>query len=204
MSRMHSFLVKTKGWLLSSGTISDIEARADYSTYTNNGRFAWAERTKIELTGIAAKREVCFPMGWSIQEIVPPEGYAYGTFNLDYNAGPPPTVPNGLPFYCEIHDIWSSVEIDDGDLRFLVGRNNNEQYGPAMEGNAQVTAQAPYLDWEQVIAARSRVWGPSSAPIQYNEKGVPFTISTDVRQQFCPLMHDNTWGSGNPIATLDL
>lgn len=204
MSKQHSFLVKTKGWLLSSGTIADVQARSDYSTYTNNGRFAWAERNKIELTGIAAKREVIFPMGWSIQEIVPPEGYAYGTFNLDYAEGPPPTVPNGLPFYCEIHDIWSSVELEDNELALVMGRINNEQYGPAMQGNAQVTGQAPYLDWEQVIAARSRVWGPSSAPIQYNEKGVPFTISTDVRQQFCPLMHDNTWGSGEPIATLDL
>jgi len=204
MSRSHSFLVKTKGWLLTAGTITDVVDRADYSTYTLNGRFAWAERTKIELTGIAAKREVVFPMGWNVQEIVPPEGYAYGTFALDYDEGPPPTPPNGLPFYCEIHDIWSTVELSNFDLSKIVGKNNNEQWGPAMEGNAQITLQGPYMDWEQVIAARSRVWGPSAIPLQYNEKGVPLTISPYVRQQFPVLMHDNTWGSGEPIASLDL
>jgi len=203
MSRSHSFLVKTKGWLLTAGTIPDVIARADYSTYTNNGRFAWAERTKIELTGIAANREVVFPMGWNVQELVPPEGYAYGTYNLDFAAGPPATIPNGLPFYCEIHDIWSTVPLSDADLGLIVGATNNEQYGPAMEGNAQITLQAPYMDFEQVIAARSRVWGPSAAPLDYSTRGEPPIISSDVRQQFCPLMHDCTWGSGEPIANLD-
>jgi len=204
MSRSHSFLVKTKGWLLTIGTANDIRLRADWYAYTLNGRFAWAERTKIELTGIAANREVVFPMAWSIQEIVPPEGYAYGTYNIDYVEGPPPTVPNGLPFYCEIHDIWSSVELDDAQLGLVAGEFNNEQYGPSMEGNAQVTSQMPFLDWEMVVAARSRVWGPSAIPFDYNQKGVIPTISPYVRQQFCPLMHDNTWGSGEPIASLDL
>jgi len=204
MSRSHSFLVKTKGWLVTAGTIPDVVARADHSFYTLNGRFAWAERTKIELTGIAANREVVFPMAWSIQEIVPPEGYAYGTFGIAYVEGPPPTVPNGLPFYCEIHDIWSSVELTDKEIQLVAGRYNNEQYGPAMEGNAQVTSQMPYLDWEMVVAARSRVWGPSSIPFDYNQKGTIPTLSPAVRQQFCPLMHDNTWGSGEPIGTLDI
>ena len=75
MPKQHSFLVKTKGWLLSHGTLADIEARADYTTYTNNGRYAWAERNKIELTGLAIEDEVAFPMGWSVQETHPPKGY---------------------------------------------------------------------------------------------------------------------------------
>jgi len=210
MPKQHSFLVKTKGWLLTAGTIADVVARADYSTYTLNGRFAWAERNKIELTGLAIEDEVAFPMGWSVQETHPPEGFCYGLFALDYaenTGGGRPTIPNGLPWYCEIHDIWSTVELTNAQLDLFAGRANNEQYGPAMMGNAQITAQAMYLDFEQVIAARSRVWGPSAAPFNYPPYGAPPTVPTlnpNVRQQFDPLMHDNIWGSGEPIASLDL
>lgn len=204
MPKQHSFLVKTKGWLLTAGTIADVVARADYSVYTNNGRFAWAERNKIELTGLAIEDEVAFPMGWSVQETHPPEGYCYGLFHLDFVEGPPPTIPNGLPWYCEIHDIWSTVALTNEQLDLFAGRANNEQYGPAFMGNAQIGAQAMYLDFEQVVAARSRVWGPSAAPLNYEAKGNIPTLNPAVRQQFDPLMHDNIWGSGEPIASLDL
>ena len=210
MPKQHSFLVKTKGWLLSHGTLADIEARADYTTYTNNGRYAWAERNKIELTGLAIEDEVAFPMGWSVQETHPPKGYCYGLFHLDYvedTGGGRPIRPNGLPWYCEIHDIWSTVELTDVQLGNLAGRTSNEQYGPSFMGCAQVTSQAMYLDFEQVVAARSRVWGPSAAPLDYSnmtEATVVPNLNPAVRQQFDPLMHDNTWGSGEPIASLDL
>jgi len=211
MGKQHSLLVKTKGWLLTSGTIADVDARADWSSYTNNGRYAWAERNKIELTGIAAEDKVAFPMGWSVQETQTPEGYCYGLFNLDYSPtggpGGTATVPNGLPWYCEIHDVWSTVEITDDQLDLFAGVTNNEQYGPSFMGNAQVTGQGMYLDFEQVIAGRSRIWGPSAAPLDYIKDParsfIPI-ISGDVRQQFDPLMHDNIWGSGEPIASLDL
>jgi len=204
MSKQHSFLVKTKGWLLTAGTIANVEARADWSDYTNNGRYAWAERNKIELTGLAVEGEVAFPMGWSVQETNPPEGYCYGLYHLDYVEGPPASIPNGLPWYCEIHDIWSTVALTDDQLELFAGVTNNEQYGPSFMGNAQIPAQGMYLDFEQVIAGRSRVWGPSAAPLNYDSRGSPPTISGNVRQQFDPLMHDNIWGSGEPIASLDL
>ena len=213
MSQQHSLLVKTKGWLLTAGTIADVEARADWHHYTNNGRYAWAERNKIELTGIAVEDKVAFPMGWSVQETHPPEGYCYGLFHLDFQeeaGGGRPTVPNGLPWYCEIHDIWSTVEISDYELGLFSGQGNNEQYGPAFMGNAQIPSQAMYKDFEQIIAARSRVWGPAAAPLGScggqngnAPSGMP-QIAPEVRQQFDPLMHDNIWGSGEPIASLDL
>jgi len=211
MTETHSLLVKTKGWLLSHGTIADVEARADWTHYTTNGRFAWAERNKIELTGLAVEDKVAFPMGWSVQETNPPSGFCYGLYSLDYQetggTGGRPTTPNGLPWYCEIHDIWSTVALTDDQLRLLAGVNSNEQYGPAFMGNAQVPGQAMYLDFEQVIAARSRVWGPSAAPINYPPYGAAIvapTVNANVRKQFDPLMHDNVWGSGEPIASLDL
>jgi len=211
MSEQHSLLVKTKGWLLTAGTIADVVARADYSSYTNNGRFAWAERNKIELTGIAVQDKVTFPMGWSVQETQTPEGYCYGLYSIDYSAsggpGGTPTVPNGLPWYCEIHDVWSTVALTDAQLDLFAGVTNNEQYGPSFMGNAQVTAQGMYMDFEQVIAARSRIWGPSAAPLDYIKdpaRSFAPIISAEVRQQFDPLMHDNIWGSGEPIASLDL
>jgi len=204
MPKMHSFVVKTKGWLLTSGTIADVAARADWSDYTNNGRYAWAERNKIELTGLAIEDEVAFPMGWSVQETNPPEGYCYGLFHLNYAEGPPATVPNGLPWYCEIHDVWSTVALTDAQLELFAGVTDNEQYGPAFMGNAQVPVQGMYLDFEQVVAARSRVWGPSASPLNYDSRGSAPSLNAAVRQQFDPLMHDNVWGSGEPIASLDL
>ena len=204
MPKTQSLLVKTKGWLLSAGTIEAVEARADYSTYTQNGRFAWAERNKIELTGLAIENEVAFPMGWSVQETHPPAGYCYGLYHLDYVEGPPATIPNGLPWYCEIHDIWSSVELTDINLGDFMGRISNEQFGPSFMGNANVPSQAMYLDFEQVVAARSRLWGPAAAPLDYDARGKVPSINANVRKQFDPIMHDNIWGSGEPIASLDL
>lgn len=211
MGRQHSFLVKTKGWLLTAGTIAALDERADWSDYTLNGRYAWAERNKIELTGLAVEDEVAFPLGWSVQETNPPEGFCYGLYHLDYQedaGGGRPTMPNGLPWYCEIHDVWSTVELSDDDLGLFAGVINNEQYGPSFMGNANVTTQDMYKDFEQIIAARSRVWGPSAAPFDYNLELGPATkvpqLNAAVRQQFDPIMHDNIWGSGEPIASLDL
>ena len=149
-------------------------------------------------------------MGWSVQETNPPEGYCYGLYELDYQedaGGGRPTRPNGLPWYCEIHDIWSTVALTDDQLGLFAGVTNNEQYGPSFMGNAIINTQAMYLDFEQVIAARSRVWGPSAAPLDYSNMTVATTVpnlNPEVRQQFDPLMHDNVWGSGEPIASLDL
>ena len=209
---MDSLLVKTKGWLLSAGTIADVKARADWWADTQNGRFAWAERNKTELTGVAKDREVIFPGAWSVQEIVPPEGWMMGAYKNDPN-DPDPELAiwlklQGMPWYCEIHDIWSTVEITDQELGLIAGEVNNEQYGPSMLGNAQVTTQNTFLDFEQVIAARSRVWFPGSHLFDYSKQSGPagsdFVINAEVRQQFAAKVHDNQWGSAEPIATLDL
>ena len=205
---MDSLLTKTKGWLLTAGTVADVKARADWWAMTANGRFAWAERNKTELTGVAVDEEVLFPGAWSIQEIVPPEGWCRGVYRQNaviVEGEPTWPVMGGMPWYCEIRDIFSTVEMTDAELGLVAGDTNNEQYGPSMLGNAQVTTQDMYLDFEQVIAARSRVWFPSSYLFDWHQDLlIKDTLNAAVRQQFAAKIHDNQWGSAEPIASLDL
>jgi len=200
MAKTHSFLIKTKGWLLTAGTLADIEAQADFSTFCANGTFAWAETQKIELTGLAIEGEVAFPQGWSVQEMTIPEGYCYGLLNVTFNPSSP-QAPNNLPFYCEIHDFWTTKPFTLGTFTDVIGRVISQRYGPAMQGYAQVPAQSPKFNWEQVIACRSRMWAPPiNNAFDYGRQ----TIHASARQQFNFKIHDNQWGSGEPIACLDL
>ncbi len=197
-TRTHSFLIKTRGWLLTAGTYQDVIDHADFSTWCANGTFAWAEQQKIELTGLAVGDTVAFPQGWSVQEMTPPEGYCYGLFNTEYTLG---VTPDGLPWYGEIHDFWTTKPMEVTDFHNVVGRTVHQRYGPAMEGYAQVPAQSPTFNWEQVIACRSRMWAPAVTPaFDYGRLGV----DQAARQQFNFMLHDNTWGSGEAVASLDI
>jgi len=111
-----SFLVKTKGWLLNALSYGEVVENAHYSTWTANHRFAWVEYNKMELTGIAAAREVCIPQGWSIQEAHAPEGYCQGKYIVD---------KEGMPQYIEIHDLWCTQILTNDMLGTIVGRLAN-------------------------------------------------------------------------------
>ena len=58
------------------------------------------------------------------------------------------------------------------------------------------------MDFEQVIAARSRVWAPDLSNLfGYGSSEEVTQPSSYVRLQFGHLVHDNVWGSGEPIAS---
>lgn len=198
-----SFLIKTKGWLLTAGTQLVIDMNADWTSWLADGRYAWAEQQKIELTGLAKKEVVPVPQGWSIQEMLPPRGYCYGLYNTEYTLG---VAANNLPWYCEIHDFWTTRALTAGELETIAGETVNQRSGPAMEGYSGIVAtgsnaQAPFMDWEQAVACRSRTFAPTSAaPFDYGRLG----IDVAVRKQFVAKLHDNQWGSMEPVACLDL
>tara|TARA_Y100000590_G_C15569872_1_gene958131 strand:- start:16 stop:795 length:780 start_codon:yes stop_codon:yes gene_type:complete len=200
---LKSFLVKTKGWLLSSGTYATIQNDADWYDWCADGSLAWAEKTKIELTGLAAKGKIPVPQGWSVQEMLPPKGFCYGLFETNYTEQ---TAANNLPWWCEIHDFWTTTELTDAELQQIAGATINQRVGPGMNKYEEITAtggdaQPPFEDWEQVVACRSRTWAPtSSAPLDYGR----LTLHPNVRKTFVAKLHDNQWGSMEPIGTLDL
>lgn len=201
-----SFLIKTKGWLLSAGTLLPLQGQADWNEWTADGRFAWAEQQKIELTGLAKKEMVPVPQGWAVQEMVPPRGYCFGLYHREYTED---VKPNNLPWNCEIHDFWTTRELTDEELSTIAGEAINQRSGPGMEGYAFTTAssgnaQPPFMDWEQIVAARSRTWAPTTTnPAGY---GIHVGSGPDpaVQKQFVAKLHDNQWGSMEPIACLDL
>jgi hypothetical protein len=200
-----SFLIKTKGWLLTKGTLAMIEANAEWTDWLADGRFAWAEQQKIELTGLAKKEVVPVPQGWAVQEMLPPRGYCYGLYSTEFDPSAPPPA-NNLPWYCEIHDFWTTRELTAGELETIAGETVNQRSGPAMEGYSGIVAtgsnaQAPFMDWEQAVACRSRTFAPTTtAPFDYAR----LTLNAAVRKQFVAKLHDNQWGSMEPIACLDL
>tara|TARA_Y100001951_G_scaffold57261_1_gene45438 strand:- start:545 stop:1339 length:795 start_codon:yes stop_codon:yes gene_type:complete len=203
-----SFLIKTKGYLLTKGTIDPIIASASWSAWLYNGCFAWAEQQKIELTGLAAKKVIPIPQGWSVQEMLPPRGYCYGLYQTEYNEQQPPT-PNNLPWYCEIHDFWTTRKLTAKELGTIAGQIQNQRTGPAMEGYSDIEftsagmgpGEPPFLDWEMVVACRSRTWAPTSVgAFGYGRLGLDLVL----QKQFVAKLHDNQWGSMEPIACLDL
>ena len=199
------FLIKTKGWLLTKGTYQALQRSSDWHEWLIDGRFAWAEQQKIELTGLAKKEKVPIPQGWSVQEMLPPRGYCYGLYEREYDEGAPPT-PNDLPWNCEIHDFWTTRELTDEELSTIAGVAINQRSGPGMEGYAYTVASAgnaqpPFMDWEQIVAARSRTYAPTgNSGFDYGR----LLLDPAVRKQYVAKLHDNQWGSMEPIACLDL
>ena len=223
MSEQMSLKINTKGWAIygNSGgnNISLIQANACWSSWTNNQRFAWAECQKIELTGIAAEKKTVFPLAWSVQEMTMPDGYCFGMLagKTGYDSGGLPNGDGGMPWYCEVHDFWTTRAFTDEELARIAGADVlNYQWGPGMDGwdGASTTT---FMDFEQVFAARSRIWGPSSNQLDYqglypNARPLPHAedgqsgtvIDASVRRNFNVKMHDCQWGSGEPIGTIDV
>lgn len=203
---LESLLIKTKGWLLTVGTYATIQQNSDWYDWCPDGTLAWAEQQKIELTGLAAKELVPVPQGWAVQEMLPPRGYCYGLFNQAYPVEPPFPTAENLPWWCEIHDFWTTRELTDAELMQIAGIPINQRSGPAMEGYSGIVAtlgaaQAPFMDWEQVIACRSRTWAPTaSVPLDYGK----LLLNPAARKTFVAKLHDSQWGSMEPIATIDV
>jgi len=198
-----SLKINTKGWAI----------------YGNSGGTNITQ--KIELTGIAAEKKTVFPLAWSVQEMTMPDGYCFGMNNglLGYDTGTMlPNGTGGMPWYCEIHDFWTTRELNDQEISRIAGGDVlNYQWGPGQDGWAGATTDT-FMDYEQVFAARSRIWGPASNALDYfglypNARPLPqedpaaqtgTIISEHVRRNFNVKMHDCQWGSGEPIGSIDV
>ena len=221
MSEQMSLRINTKGWSIYGNTggsnIQTVAATADWYTWTNNERFAWAETQEIELTGIAKEKKTVFPLAWSVQEMTMPDGFCYGIYhdNVGYSTGDLPDASGGMPWHCEIHDFWTSRPFSDSELNAIAGAaSSNLQWGPSMDGWASAITPS-FMDWEQIIAARSRIWGPSSNQLDYqgmypnarptaNDDIFGMVITPVQRRNFNVKLHDCQWGSGEPIGTIDV
>jgi len=193
------FTAKTHGWQVGPLFIEDIvdQCEAGFCKWTANFRFAFAEQQHIDLAGIAIDDKIAFPAGWSVQEIGAPKGWCQGIYNNNYK--------EGMPWYAEIHDLWTTRKLTEQEFNEIVGRNSNNPFGPGMLGPAQSVGSraSSTMDFEQVVAARSRTWGPNlsnlfgygSTDPEIDEPNI------NVRLQFGNLVHDNIWGSGEPIAS---
>jgi len=191
------FTVKTHGWLVNALTIGAIadECEEGFCVWTANKRLAFAEQQHIDLAGLSVKDQIAFPMGWSVQEINAPRGWCQGMYNNTYK--------EGMPWYAEIHDLWTTTKLTQGEFNDIVGLNSNAPFGPGMLGEATVGGGSSTMDFEQVVAARSRTWGANLSNLfgyGSTESEVEFPNSV-VRLQFGNLVHDNIWGSGEPIAS---
>lgn len=193
-----SLCVKTPGWLAQTVTAQNIIDTSTWACFTMNKRYAWGLQQKIELQGIAMQGKVLYPQGFAIQETHPPEGFNHRkSIYEDINGGPAGQF--GMPWGMEIHDLWMTVPFDEEDFQKFVGFNHY-QLGPAFLMSV-MGGRTPYKDFEQVVAARSRIFmgdnlGLTSAEIA--------DIRPSVRQQPARRVHDVTWGSGEPIASQDL
>ena len=191
------FTVKTHGWQVGPLFIDLIVDRCgiDFCCWTANRRFAFAEQQHIDLAGLAIKDEIAFPAGWSVQEINAPRGWCQGIYDNTYK--------EGMPWYAEIHDLWTTRKLTSTEFDEIVGRNSNAPFGPGMLGEAPGGGTSSTMDFEQVVAARSRTWGANLSNLfgyGSTESEVAFP-NINVRLQFGNLVHDNIWGSGEPIAS---
>jgi len=202
-AKTQGFTVKTHGWQVGPLYIDAIVDRCEggFCRWTANYRFAFAEQQTIDLAGLAVKDLIAFPMGWSVQEIYPPVGWCQGIYNNEYK--------QGMPWYAEIHDLWTTVKLTRKDFDAFVGTNSNNRYGPGMLGASPSVPggeRSSTIDFEQIVAARSRVWGANLGNLfGYGDSTAEVTQpNVNVRLQFGNLTHDNVWGSGEPIASTTL
>jgi hypothetical protein len=151
--------------------------------------FEYYVRNEIDLSGIAAEELTIFPQGWSIQEIELP-------WNTDLTGQVRGDAGGPTNQIVEIHDIFSTQEIPEGRIfGDLFSSTNN--LGPSMVDVPQNSPQpSRYLTFEQVIAARSRTFLQNRDTVNAG--------SGDNNRDLGINVMDNTWGSGEPVASTKL
>ena len=191
------FTAKTHGWQVGPLTIDGIVDACEtaFCTWTANARFAWAEQQHIDLAGLAVEDLIAFPAGWGVQEINAPRGWCQGIYDNEYK--------QGMPWYCEIHDLWTTTKLTPNEFNDIVGRNDNNPFGPGMLGERVLGGKSSTMDFEQVVAARSRTWGANLSNLFGWGSSEPEITQPNiaVRLQFGNLVHDCIWGSGEPVAS---
>lgn len=191
-----SLVMKTPGFLLSYITHQDVIDVSDFSNFTINGRFAWGVQSHTELIGTAIQKEVLFPQGWSVQEATSPSGWVNRTIDA--------ATKKGLPWGVEIHDVWTTVPFTEEDFRRFTGYYLNPQLPPAMlEAYQHIDSlgNIPYMDFEQVIACRSREWMGDTLGMAIVDLEATAQV---VREMPGRKTHDVVWGSGEAIASQDI
>jgi len=200
MATPQTIVIKTVGWAVQTVTYQNIVDTSTWTTFTNNKRFAWGLQQRVNLQGIAMEESVLYPQGFAIQETHPPEGFCHAK---SLYGGIPVVARFGMPWGIEIHDLWMTVPMTEAEFNRFAGLNANEQLGPAFLPPAEGENEnyIPYKDFEQVVAARSRVWLGDNLGLTQAEIAV---IEPTVREQPARRVHDVYWGSGDPIASQDL
>ncbi len=194
-TEVSQLMFKTRGWAVRENTFADVLADADFSCFTLSGRFAWAETQHTELLGTALKEQVIYPQGWSIQEFTPPYGYSAGLIKTGDSQ------EIGMPIRLNIHDLWTTVPMNEEMFRRAVGYYEYNVLGPSFRPLPFDNAgQIGYLDFEQVVAAQSREFAPD-----FSAMG-PDAIKADPSVRVYPLhlTFANQWGSAEPIASQDI
>jgi len=200
MPTPQTLVVKTVGWLVQTITYQNIVDTSTWTTFTNDRRFAWGLQQRINLQGIAMDESVLYPQGFAIQETHTPEGFNHAK---SIRQGEPASNQFGMPWGIEIHDLWLTTPMTQAQFNRFAGLNANEQLGPAFLPPAEGDNEnyIPYKDFEQVVAARSRIWLGDTLGLTMSEIT---QIIPQVRQQPARRLHDVYWGSGDPIASQDL
>lgn len=146
-------------------------------------------RQELHLSGIAAEELAVFPGAWDVQEIELPFGYQL--------VGRIDNVQNGATQQqIEIHDIWTTQKISDLDILNELFSSSGPSLGPGFLDVPQgSTSISRYLDYEQVIAGRSR---------QFQQPGkdtgsTPLGSGCD--KILAAKINDSTWGMGSAIAS---
>jgi len=157
----------------------------EYQVVGNQLQFYF--RQEINLNGMSAEELAVFPAGWDVQEIELPFGYPLlGKVNGTANAG-------ALQQHIIVHDIWTTQEISDTDIMNELFSSSGPSLGPGFLDVPQGSASlSRYLDYEQVIAGRSREFVEPGRDT--NSLGANPIIRYSK-------INDQTWGMGSPVAS---
>ena len=183
----------TPAFLISNGTWQQFQDQVkdnfNGEVQVLGNQLQWFIRQELPLAGIAAEELAIFPGAWDVQEVELPFGYPLVGL-LDGGSD------GATQQQVEIHDIWTTQEITGLDILNELFSSSGPSLAPGFLDVPQGTASiSRYLDYEQVIAGRSRQFqvpqkDTSSLPVG---SGCPKVLQVKV--------NDQTWGMGSPVAS---
>ncbi len=146
-------------------------------------------RQELPLVGIAAEELAVFPGAWDVQEIELPFGYPLLGFTDGGTNG-------ATQQQIEIHDIWSTQELSGVDILNELFSSSGPSLAPGFldvpQGSASISR---YLDYEQVVAGRSRIF----QAVGKDTQSLP--IGSAAAKVFAVKINDQTWGMGSAVAS---
>jgi hypothetical protein len=146
-------------------------------------------RQELALSGISAEELAVFPGAWDVQEIELPFGYPLlGIIDGASNGATQQQL--------EIHDVWTTQELTEVDILNELFSSSGPSLAPGFldvpQGSASISR---YLDYEQVIAGRSRQFQVAGKDTQSLPIGTGFPKVLAVK------VNDQVWGMGSPVAS---